>query len=97
MTEESNYNPEIKRLFNKNEESVKEMIEILCAKIRGYQLFKITETELIGKAKMLKPNSHPKYDEIMDLINWVAEFMPVEDYPFRINTIKNQLWESISL
>lgn len=81
MREEANI-LDLQRSFDKSETSTKEMIEVLCARIRYYQILKTND--LVIK-------------EVVELIHWVADFMPYDKYPFRIDTIKNQLWVSIGL
>ena len=73
---------DLQRSFDKSEESTKEMIEVLCAKIRYYQMIETNDLVI---------------EEVVDIIHWVSDFMPFDKYPFRIDTIKNQLWVSIGL
>lgn len=81
MKEEANI-LDLQRSFDGSEESTKIMIEILCSRIRYYQM--VSTKELVK-------------EEVIDMIHWVSDFMPVEKFPFRVDTIKNQLWKSIDL
>ena len=81
MGEEANI-LDLQRSFDGSESATKEMFEILCARIRYYQIIKTKE--LVMK-------------EVIDMIHWVSDFLPADKYPLRVNTIKNQLWESIGL
>ena len=73
---------ELNRVFEDSNGSSREMIEILCARIRFYQ--SVTNIDSIK-------------DEVISLIHWVSDFMSTETYPLRVDVIKNQLWESIGL
>ena len=98
-TKENNF--DFKRKFVTTEKATKEMIEILCCRIRYYQLVKPSKMVLDKRTKknIYVPESHPDFKEVIDLIHWVADFMPSNDKSlrYRIDTIKNQLWESIGL
>ncbi len=99
VTKENNF--DFKRKFVITNKATREMIEILCCRIRYYQLVKPSEMTLDKRTKknIYVPESHPDFKEVIDLIHWVADFMPSQDksFRYRIDTIKNQLWESIGL
>ena len=75
---------ELQRKFGGSPADIKSMFEILCSRIRYYQTIEIKEGDEL-------------FNEVIDLIHWVSDFMPEKEYPFRVDTIKNQLWVSIGL
>ena len=74
---------DLQRTFTGSTEEIKSMFEILCARIRYYQLVKTKK--VVEK-------------EVLELIHWVSDHMPsTPEYAYRYDVIKNQLWESINL
>lgn len=87
------------RKYVSSKGSTLEMIEVLCSRIRYYQRTPPKETIYNEKLKKNEyvPESHPDFDEVVTLIYWVADFMPTNEYPWRIDIIKNQLFTAVGL
>ena len=94
-------NKEISRVFSNNPTSNREMIEILCGRIRYYQLKSVELKRVVDKkgneSFVPVPESHPNYKEIVDTIHWVSDFLTAKEFSYRIDTIKNQLWCCLGL
>jgi hypothetical protein len=59
-----------------------EMLELICQKLLYFQTIK---------------NKDKVREEVVSIIHWISDYMPYDKYPYLIDTIKNDLWESISL
>lgn len=67
----------LERRFRKNREEVLLILEDLICKIRYYETVK-------NKSKI--------ESEVVNHIHWVADFLPRDMFPYRIDTIINALW-----
>lgn len=90
-------------MTKREEDKSREMMEILINKIRYFQRIDVdsldTTIEMRGKTehRIVVPESHPNFEQVIETIHWVADFVPEGLYPWRIDVIKNQLWVSIGL